>query len=115
MSDAAEALKALSKWLEAKSPPFSDAAKAVWINAATIRHALQILSRIERGETKEMGREPTDRMWQAGFEANDKQYSGDPLDDMIAKTKATYTAAWDAAPRIAATEGESNGNAGLQL
>lgn len=39
---------ALSEWLNAKSPPFSDAAKIVWLNSETIRHALSEMARMQK-------------------------------------------------------------------
>lgn len=46
-NDAMRALEDLSPFLNAKKPPFQDAAKMLWVHAETIRKALQRSAQVD--------------------------------------------------------------------
>lgn len=57
-------------------------------DADTIRRALKIVDAL-------INEEISQEVFEAGFYANDKQYSGDPLDDMVERTRQTFKAMRD--------------------
>lgn len=67
-------LSALSEWLNAKSPPFADAGRVVWLNAETIRHALETMARMESENLVMVPREPTSAMIGKGNFASDEEF-----------------------------------------
>lgn len=114
LTPAGEALEKLREFFsDAKCPPFENAENVIWDNTNTIRTALEMLDRVQRGDTKELRREPTREMWAASGDAQHKRYGNVGFNfhhDVV--TECVWSAAWDAAALRPATENTVEGEKG---